>query len=48
MNRHRVRYYKPTVGSDHIPDPWAWLDTAIPVALCLVALGIIGATAWFQ
>jgi hypothetical protein len=34
----RPRYYHTTVGQDHIPDRWRWLDdVAIPWAL--IALG---------
>lgn len=34
------RYYPTTVGQDHIPDPWAWLDRAIPLALIAVGFAI--------
>ncbi|WP_195178925.1 hypothetical protein [Mesorhizobium sp. INR15] len=27
-----ARYYKPTVGSDYIPDRFAWIDRVAPWA----------------
>lgn len=34
------RCYRTTVGQDHIPDPWRWLDRAIPWALIALGVGI--------
>ena len=36
-----LRYYKPTVGSDHIPDRFAWVDFYAPYAIMLMAFGIL-------
>ncbi|WP_190233839.1 hypothetical protein [Mesorhizobium sp. M4B.F.Ca.ET.058.02.1.1] len=36
----KPRYYHTTVGQDHIPDRWKWLDVAIPYLLIAVACGI--------
>lgn len=42
------RYYRPTVGQDHIPDPYQWLDRAIPLAIFAAAFVLIAATVWFH
>lgn len=34
-----LRYYRTTAGSDHIPDPYRWVDRAAPWAI--LALGVI-------
>lgn len=36
----RPRYYHTTVGQDHIPDRWRWLDKVIPWVLIAIACGI--------
>lgn len=38
------RYYRTTVGQDHIPDHWRWLDKAILWALIALGVGIDVAT----
>lgn len=34
-----ARYYHTTVGQDHIPDPWRWIDIVLPWAL--IAIGFV-------
>ncbi|WP_176477692.1 hypothetical protein [Mesorhizobium sp. WSM3866] len=48
---NRLRYYKPTVGSDYIPDRFAWVDRVAASAITFAATAILGATLlhwWFQ
>ena len=32
------RYYHTTVGQDHIPDPWKWVDVWVPPILMALAI----------
>ncbi|MER9176223.1 hypothetical protein NKH72_21845 [Mesorhizobium sp. M0955] len=43
----RLRYYRTTAGSDHIPDPWQWVDTVVPPALFILAFSIMMAAICF-
>ncbi|WP_287333372.1 hypothetical protein [Mesorhizobium sp.] len=43
----RIRYYRPTVGSDFIPDRHQWLDRVLPPAIFIASLAIIAVTIWF-
>lgn len=38
-----MRYYKPSVGRDHIPDPYKWVDVWAPRIIMAVAFSILGA-----
>lgn len=40
MHNH-LRYYRPT-SSEPISDPYRWLDTAIPYALIVLGVLILG------
>lgn len=42
----RLRYYKPTVGSDHIPDRFAWIDRALPIGFFAVGTLMWIAVLW--